>query len=78
MRLIDANRYRKDLLNAYDDVSMEFDVLDSQPTVNAIPIPDGATNGDMIKAMFPKDYIKIYDRSVSSWWNAPYEGGKEE
>ena len=30
------------------------------------------TNGDMIKAMFPEDYVKIYDRSVSSWWNAPY------
>lgn len=25
----------------------------TQPTVNAIPIPEGATNGDMIKTMFP-------------------------
>lgn len=31
------------------------------------------TNGDMIKSMFPRDYANIYDRSVSSWWNAPYE-----
>jgi len=38
MNLIDRDRYQKDLLTAYDDVSMEFDVLDSQPTVKAVPI----------------------------------------
>lgn len=38
MNLIDRDRYQKDLLAAYDDVSMEFDVLDSQPTVKAVPI----------------------------------------
>ena len=27
--------------------------LDEMPTVNAIEIPDGATNGDVIKALFP-------------------------
>ena len=90
MRLIDADRYRKDLLNAYDDVSMEFDVLDSQLTVNAIPIPDGATNGDMIMAMFPNSKVSVFVKEVGvkgldtystftkKWWNAPYEGGKEE
>lgn len=30
----------------------------TQPTVNAIPIPEGATNGDMIKAMFPNIEVK--------------------
>ena len=29
-------------------------------TVNAIVIPEGATNGDIIKAMFP--YIKVEDK----------------
>ncbi len=29
MNLIDRDRYQKDLLATYDDVSMEFDVLDS-------------------------------------------------
>lgn len=38
MNLIDRDKYQKDLLTAYDDVSMELDVLDSQPTVKAIPI----------------------------------------
>jgi len=44
------------------------------PIHNAIIIPRGATNGDVIKTMFPTDYTHIYDRSVSSWWNAPYKG----
>jgi hypothetical protein len=30
-----------------------FDMLEALPPVNAIPIPEGATNGDMIKVMFP-------------------------
>lgn len=51
--LIDRNKYWKDLLYAYDDVSMELDVLDRQPSINAIPIPENATNGDVIKALFP-------------------------
>ena len=89
MRLIDADRYRKDLLNAYDDVSMEFDVLDSQLTVNAIPIPDGATNGDMIKAMFPNAKANVFVKEVGvkgldtysvftkKWWNTPYNPPKQ-
>lgn len=44
------------------------------------PIPDNATNGDMLKAMFP-DGVKTsiaYPRDVSKeWMNAPYQkGGK--
>lgn len=37
-RYIDADKYRKDLLSAYDDVSMEFEVLDRQPMVQAISL----------------------------------------
>lgn len=43
---------------------------------NAIPIPEGVTNGDVIRTMFPTDYAHIYDRSVSSWWNASYKGNQ--
>jgi len=28
---------------------------------NGTPIPDNATNGDVIKAMFPKAYVDDYD-----------------
>lgn len=56
-------------------------------TVNAIVIPEGATNGDVIKAMFPNieieeiddELIVAYKLDVKGtpfyrvWWNAPYK-----
>ncbi len=90
MDLIDRTKYRKDLLYAYDDVSMEFDVLDNQPTVNVIPIPENATNGDVIMALFPQwnlreeigfeyklfgEEHKFEGLVDEDWWNAPYESG---
>jgi len=64
--------------------------------VNAVgvgtPIPDNATNGDIIKAMFQniesidaplmKVYVMVYTkdhkcmRFDSEWWNAPYQKGE--
>ena len=59
---------------------------------NGTPIPDNATNGDVIKAMFPhydieidehKGYVRIFYEDFYTtypwrWWNAPYQkGGKE-
>ena len=51
--------------------------------VDFIEIPEGATNGDMIKAMFPN--ISVYEHGNgatysinneynfnSTWWNSPY------
>ena len=58
---------------------------------NCIEIPNGATNGDMIKTIFP--YIEIEGiggeiKCIAAkngtsyfaldWWNAPYKGGREE
>ena len=58
--------------------------------LNGTPIPDNATNGDVIKTMFPNTEIMITDGKVFlrdgtivmlyplTWWNAPYQkGGKE-
>lgn len=88
MRIIDADRYQKDLLATYDDPSIELEVLDRQPLVSAIPISEGATNGDAIKEMFPnvecgKDELGNvfiissaqlgYIAFRESWWNAPYK-----
>lgn len=85
-RLIDAEKYERDLMKAYDDVSMEFEVLDKQPTVDAIIISKGATNGDVVKAMFPNlrlysDFaywdVDLGDTHISidkKWWNAAYKG----
>ena len=62
--------------------------IDNMPTVQAIPIPNNATNGDVIKAMFPYDSYGINGNEVHvfgvggngvwvfnlNWWNTPYEG----
>jgi hypothetical protein len=63
------------------------EIIDDIPIHNAIFIPKGATNGDMIKAMFNPVQIIKYTSDVQvcfsekyyqffgmSWWNAPYEG----
>jgi hypothetical protein len=62
--------------------------LQTEPSADVIPIPRGATNGDMIKAMFPNiEYGKDelgnvfiissaqlgYIALRESWWNAPYK-----
>ncbi len=45
------------------------------PIYNAIIIPDGATNGDMIKAMFPNDSrgFLVVNIGRNDWWNTPYK-----
>lgn len=53
---------------AYDEKYVEaFDMA-----IEALKlIPDNATNGDVIKAMFPdeSDFETDFD---TDWWNAPY------
>ena len=55
---------------------------------NGTPIPDNATNGDVIKALFPTADISLNDSCFEgvvnkygfdmNWWNSPYQkGGKE-
>ena len=57
MRLIDADEIP--YLYPMDEEGNEGDgmtlqsTIDEVPTIEAIPIPKGATNGDIIKAMFP-------------------------
>lgn len=80
----------------YDTETIHIDRLmneiDNLPTIsleNAIPIPEGATNGDMIKAMFPNGKYGTNGNEVHvfgvggngclvftlDWWNAPYRVG---
>lgn len=98
MRLIDADKliYSNIKTNGYgyveviETVVLEQDIANAK-TVQAIPIPVGTTNGDVIKAMFPK--IEIYTDVINGivdveicedsselrcsvdWWNAPYKRG---
>ena len=53
-----------------------------------IPFPDGATNGDMIKALFPRTPTGVsldvwFDgemifKTSEDWWNAPYKSERED
>ena len=54
MRLIDADKYRAEFLDVSNKEFNPMKMLDMQKTINAIVITEGATNGDMIKALFPK------------------------
>ena len=58
---------------------------------NGKVIPDNATNGDMIKALFDVKeieemkhcvFVTIYPdydtRFIKDWWNAPYKKGEQE
>ena len=86
MKLIDADKYRKDLLSYYDDPSIELEVLDRQPLVSAILIPEGATNGEVVEKIFGEDiYCALIRMMYSScceklnrWWDAPYKGNLSE
>lgn len=83
-RLIDAIQYRKEFMDSRDFEPMK--ILDLQTTVNAIIIPENATNGQMVMATFPNcepefrdDVVDVYGLSSFSvtfkrdWWDAKYE-----
>ena len=90
MRLIDADALQERFKIIFGKPMLEVEVA---PTVNALPISEGATNGGMMKKMFPKmrampddeGMVDIRDLDedrycaclLEDWWNAPYEGGKE-
>lgn len=52
---------------------------------NGTPIPDNATNGEVLKTMFKPNRITRTDDVVreeyefdEAWWNAPYKAESEE
>lgn len=88
MRLIDADRLNE-VLNINFGYTGGADVLrqliDIQPTVQAVPIPANATNGDVLKAFFHsinRDYDVKHKMGqilfTHEWWNMPYEGSDKE
>ena len=48
---------------------------------NGTPIPDNATNGDVVKTLFSNTLDNFCERTTwewNRWWNSPYQkGGKE-
>ena len=82
--VIDAVR-----LNAFH-VDSQLSAINNLPTIEAIPIPKGVTNGDMIKALFPNIQFvsicssRIYDFTTDNkidcdlaWWNSPYKENED-
>ena len=84
-------KHRNDKVNTFDtNISMMCsDVL--KVLENCIEIPNGATNGDMIKTIFPNIEIEGIGGEIKciaakngtsyfalDWWNAPYKKCGEE
>ena len=86
-----SNQYLHKVGTQFDNAIYEMEK--DRFCVNAISIPENATNGDMIRAMFPnaKIYASQSLKSVNvvteygldaqvfdlSWWNAPYKSESE-
>jgi hypothetical protein len=83
MELIDRSKLEPDTewSDYYDEyVSYSAIQIKNAPTVNAISIPEGATNGDMMKAVFPDESTFNGGEGVGfkkEWWDAPYRKVKE-
>ena len=74
-------------------IAIEDDSYIDRAVANGTPIPDNATNGDVIKAMFGVKEIDMPNTNTycvhffeegrshyffKGWWHAPYQkGGKE-
>lgn len=90
MRLIDADAFERRCMfdSNIEDMQDVIYALRDYSTVPAIPIPEGATNGDVIKALFPRIKIKKFPTFLRviegeeyipmtyDWWNAPYKRGE--
>ena len=69
-----------DCVDEYDEIVKALE--------SSIPIPSGATNGDVIKAVFSdikgwvltdhKEIIALNYKEVVDWWNAPYKAEGEK
>lgn len=99
MRLIDADKLDECLQSMADlewnkqvgsskGLEDAIDIIYDTPTVNAIVIPESATNGDVIKAMFPNFHTNEMSHTIwvgyddmsfrKEWWNAPYKTESED
>ena len=84
MDLIDRDELELDTeWSDYYDGYMSYSQsqINGESTVNAIPIPDNATNGDMIKAMFPNQTIScvipITDRNGAKFYRTTINGATD-
>lgn len=98
--LIEIDEHNKNVIDRFADEEgcdilperIFADLIES--VTNGVPIPDNATNGDVIKAMFPSDKGELKDTNgkilayilddlfmlylADYWWNSPYKANKEQ
>lgn len=88
-RLIDADKLYPDRMTNKGTVAISQSQIAKAPTVQAVPIPENATNGDVIKAMFPniiRTGTILSDKRENiiatninlNWWDLPYKGSDVE
>lgn len=65
MSLIDREKTMEEIPIDVCDGFEVTDIIEKMPPVKAIPIPEGATNGDMIKAMFPNMEIEECNKDIN-------------
>ena len=69
-----------------EDMVVDIPIKHESKPYLMIPLPNGATNGDVIKAVFDVTEVRQLDccafidtsddanmRTYKDWWNAPYE-----
>lgn len=92
MRLIDADKIHPDIRTQKGMLGISQGQLAYAPTINAIPIPEGATNGDVLKRLLYgkaiiTEFIHEVNISVNNnvigqfdmeWWRSPYKRGDTE
>lgn len=83
---------KDDCFKLKDNIKEEWTEIKNVPAVPAIPIPENATNGDVLKRLlYGKAIITefIHDVNISvnnkvigqfdmEWWNSPYKRGDTE
>lgn len=71
-RLIDANKLKEEWKNGFYKKIVDA-LMDDAPTV--MQLPENASNGDVIKAVFNNDlHINhILSNEAPDWWEAPYK-----
>jgi hypothetical protein len=76
----------KEYIDKTNSLQVVNDEVKPYEKINVIPIPEGATNGDMIKVAFPYLEAEIESTYITcwidehrwfapdyDWWNAPYK-----
>ena len=80
-----CNTVREEVRNSVNKALNKNGVIDNAPIVNTITIPENATNGDIIKTLFPtidkhqNMLLENHSNNIlfdNEWWNTPYRKDK--